>query len=171
MTTPRNTTEMANFGRDHLVSTPSLTSSDEPASGYQIRRIQRPAAVIAAGGVFLPAEVCHPLWLALRAHLARHRTDGGQVRPEVVAALDALRAAGLDYLTTSSPNGLSERTPADIGALSSRGLVTTEELAGRLGVTGRHVRRLAAQHGVTAAARGLWHHDDAEHLTRQRKDR
>ncbi|MFF3452881.1 hypothetical protein ACFYXH_00885 [Streptomyces sp. NPDC002730] len=124
-------------------------------------------AVIEAGGVFLPAEVCHPLWLALRAQLARHRADGGQVRPEVAAALDALRAAGLEHLTSAS--GHAERTPADIGAPSTRALVTTEELAGRLGVTGRHLRRLAAQHGVTAAARGLWHPDDAEHLARSHR--
>ncbi|MGW7361989.1 hypothetical protein ACWGI8_00825 [Streptomyces sp. NPDC054841] len=128
----------------------------------------RRPAVIEAGGVFLPAEVCHPLWLALRAQLARHRADGGQVRPEVAAALDALRAAALTHL---SANGHPERTPADISAPSTRRLVTTEELSGRLGVTGRHIRRLAAQHGVTAAARGLWHPEDAEHLARLRKDR
>lgn len=123
---------------------------------------QSPApAVIAAGGVFLPAEVCHPLWLALRAQLARHRADGGQVRPEVAAALDALRAASLAHLSAS---GRTEQTSADIEAPSTRGLVTTEALASRLGVTDRHVRRLAAQHGITAAARGLWHADDAQHL-------
>lgn len=117
--------------------------------------------------MFLPAEVCHPLWLALRAQLVRHRADGGQVRPEVAAALDALRAAALDHLT--SADGQPERTSADIDASSTRALVTTEELSGRLGVTSRHLRRLAAQHGVTAAARGLWHPDDAEHLTRSRR--
>src|SRR3546814_15685386 len=60
-----------------------------------------------------------------RAQLVRHRADGGQVRPEVAAALDALRAAGLEHLT--SPNGHGERTPADISAPSTRALVTTEE--------------------------------------------
>jgi hypothetical protein len=121
-----------------------------------------PPAVIAAGGVFLPADVCHPLWLALRAQLARHRADGGLVRPEVAAALDALRAASLAHL---SANGHPERTSADIEAPSDRGrLVTTEALAGRLGVTGRHVRRLAAAEGITPAARGLWQPDDAQHL-------
>ncbi|MFI6895272.1 hypothetical protein ACIBM4_14260 [Streptomyces sp. NPDC050256] len=130
----------------------------------------RRPAVIEAGGVFLPAEVCHPLWLVLRQHLAGHRADGGQVRPEVAAALDALRAAGLNHLTAASPNGRPARTSADIGAGSTRALVTTEELGGRLGVTGRHIRRLAAQHGLTAAARGLWHPDDAAYLARLRKD-
>lgn len=127
----------------------------------------RRSAVIAAGGVFLPAEVCHPLWLAVRAQLARHRADGGQIPPNIADALDALRAAALDHL---SMNGPTERTQADIEPRSTRELVTTEALANRLGVTGRHVRRLAAQHGVTAAARGLWHPDDAEHLTRLRQE-
>ncbi|MFE9481461.1 hypothetical protein ACFYNM_22995 [Streptomyces spororaveus] len=124
-------------------------------------------AVIAAGGVFLPAEVCHPLWLALRAQVNRHRADGGRVRPDVAAALDALRAAGLNHLMSTS--GHHERTPADIPAPSERGLITTEELAGRLGVTGRHVRRLAAAEGVSSAGRGLWHPDDAQHLARTRR--
>lgn len=124
-----------------------------------------PPAVIAAGGVFLPAEVCHPLWLALRAQLARHRAEGGRVRPEVAAALDALRAAGLSHLTDMSANGHGERTPTDIAASSAHDrLVTTEELAGRLGVTGRHARRLAAAEGITPAARGLWRPDDVQHL-------
>ncbi|MFI8106283.1 hypothetical protein [Streptomyces sp. NPDC086023] len=124
-------------------------------------------AVIAAGGVFLPAEVCHPLWLALRAQLNRHRADGGAVRADVAAALDALRAAGLNHLVSTS--GHDERTSADIPAPLERGLITTEELAGRLGVTGRHARRLAAAEGITSAGRGLWHPDDVEHLARRRE--
>lgn len=118
--------------------------------------------------MFLPAEVCHPLWLALRAQLARHRADGGHVRPEVVAAMDALRAAGLEHLT--SPNGHTVRTSADIEPPSDRELISTEQLAVRLRVTPRHARRLAAQAGVTPAARNAWHPDDAQHLAQtQRK--
>ncbi|WP_405492988.1 hypothetical protein [Streptomyces sp. NBC_00096] len=126
-------------------------------------------AVIAAGGVFLPAEVCHPLWLVLGGHIAARRAEGGQVRPEIAAALVALRAAGLAHLTRPTGNGHAERTSADIEASSTRGLVTTEELSGRLGVTGRHTRRLAAAEGIQPAARGLWHPDDAEHLARARR--
>lgn len=120
-------------------------------------------SVITAGGVFLPAEVCHPLWLALRAQLARHRGDGGQVRPEVAAALDALRGAAQAHLSAPGPVA---RTSEDSGASSPRELVRTEQLAARIGVTPRHARRLAARHGVTPAARNAWHPDDAEHLTR-----
>jgi hypothetical protein len=125
-------------------------------------------ALIAAGGVFLPAHVCHPLWLALRAQLDRHRGAGGRVRPEVAAALDALRAGALHHLATS-PNGHTERTSEDTGASSDRELIRTEQLADRLHVTPRHARRLAAQAGVTPAARNAWHPDDVQHLTRLRK--
>ncbi|MGW6456655.1 hypothetical protein ACWF94_12155 [Streptomyces sp. NPDC055078] len=123
----------------------------------------RRPAVIEAGGVFLPAAVCHPLWLALRAQLARHRRDGGMVRPEVAEALDALRAAALVHLSTY---GHEPRTFADMSAGSTRGLLSTGQLAVRLGVTERHARRLAAQAGVTPAARNAWHPDDAQHLVR-----
>lgn len=126
-----------------------------------------PPAVIAAGGVFLPAHLAYPLWRILRAHVDRHRADGGLVRPEVVAALDALRASGLAHM---SANGHPARTSTDIEAPSTHDrLVTTEELAGHLGVTGRHVRRLAALEGITPAARGLWRTDDADHLASLRK--
>ncbi|NJP28069.1 MULTISPECIES: hypothetical protein [unclassified Microbispora] len=73
---------------------------------------QAAPAIIAAGGVFLPGGVCHPLWLALRAQIDRQRADGGQVRPEIAAALDALRAAGLATCPrTDVPRGHS-RTSA-----------------------------------------------------------
>ncbi|GAB3995317.1 hypothetical protein GCM10029992_12250 [Glycomyces albus] len=120
-----------------------------------------PPAVIASGGVFLPASVCHPLWLAVRAQLDRNRADGGRVRPEVAAALDVLRAAALAHLSAPGP---APRTAPDIEAGSSRDLVATDQLAGRLGVTPRHARRLADAAGITPAARGLWHADDAAHL-------
>ncbi|UGQ15030.1 hypothetical protein LO772_16560 [Yinghuangia sp. ASG 101] len=130
---------------------------------------RRPAAaLITAGGVWLSPDVCHPLWLALRAQLARHRADGGRVRPEVAAALDTLRAAALHHL--ASPNGHDERTFEDTPPASERELIRTEQLADRLHVTPRHARRLAAQAGVTPAARNAWHPDDVQHLTRLRKD-
>lgn len=124
-------------------------------------------AVIEAGGVFLPADVCHPIWLALRQQLAHHRADGGHIRPEVAAAIDALRAAAHTHLST---NGQPARTPPDIEPPSPHGLVTTEELASRLGVTSRHTRRLAQQASIQPAARGLWNPDDAAHLVQLRKD-
>ncbi|MUN38988.1 hypothetical protein [Actinomadura litoris] len=125
-------------------------------------------AVIQAGGVFLPASVCEPLWRVLRAELARHRADGGRVRPDVAAALVALRAAGLAYV---SANGLTARTSSDIGASSpsDAALVTTGGLAGRLGVSERHARRLARQAGIAPAGRGLWLAEDAAALVAARR--
>lgn len=132
-----------------------VTTSPEPVQGP-------PPAVIAAGGVFLPASVCYPLWRVLRAHVDRHRANGGIVRPEVATALDTLRLAGLTHM---SATGHPARTSPDIEPPSAPDrLVTTEELAGRLGVTGRHVRRLAASEGIAPVARGRWLPDDAQYL-------
>lgn len=128
-----------------------------------------PPAVIAAGGVFLPAHVCHPLWLVLRRELDRQRGNGGTVRPEVAAALEALRAAALDHLATVSATGHPTRTSPDTRARSERKLVTTGQLAVRLGVTSRHARRLAQAAGLQPAARGFWYPDDAAHLVELRR--
>lgn len=128
--------------------------------------VQRPtAAVIEAGGVFLPAAVCYPLWNVLRQHLAPRLREGGHLRPGVAEAVEALRAAALADV---SANGPDLRTLTDISAESARGPVTTAALAGRLGVTDRHVRRLAAAEGITPLARGVWRADDAAHLERTR---
>lgn len=126
-----------------------------------------PAAVIAAGGVFLPAEVCHPLWLVVRAELDRRRRDGGQVRPEIADALTALRSAAIAHL---SARGQVPGTFADIAAPSGRDLVTTTELATRLEVTERHARRIASSAGIAPAARNTWHRDDVAYLMNLRKD-
>lgn len=120
-----------------------------------------PPTFIAPGGVFLPADVCHPLWLALRAQLRQHTQDGGRVRPEVEAALYALRAAGLAHMAA---NGPAQRTYADAAARSRPELITTEQLAVSLGVSTRHARRLARSAGITGPARNTWHREDAEHL-------
>lgn len=133
-----------------------MASPDRPA-----------AAVIEAGGVYLPAHACYPLWRAIRAQMDRHRADGGRVPPGVADAVNALRAAGLAHIATSA-SGPDLRTFTDIDAESERGPVTTADLAGRLGVTDRHVRRLAAAEGIEPLARGLWRREDADHLATTR---
>jgi hypothetical protein len=123
-----------------------------------------PPAVIPAGGVYVPAAVAYPLWLALRAEAKRARANGRHLRPEVVQAIEELRAAAHGHMSASPHH---KRTlPQD---RASDRLVTTEELSRRLGVTGRHVRRLAAAEGITRVAWGLWAPEDAEHLARIRK--
>lgn len=119
-----------------------------------------PAVAIPAG-VFLPADVCHPLWLALHTQIRQRTQDGGRIRPEVEAALYALRAAGLAHMAAS---GHAQRTSADTAARSRAELVTTEQLAVALGVSARHARRLAQLAGITPAARNTWHREDADHL-------
>jgi hypothetical protein len=125
-------------------------------------------AVLAAGGVFLPAEVCERVWRVLRDHLAARQRDGGQIRPEIVVTLDVLRAAALAHV---SVNGQTQRTFPDIGASSPQpDFVTTEVLADRLGVSPRHARRIAYAEGITPAGRGIWREEDAATLAaRQRR--
>ncbi|MGV9337882.1 hypothetical protein [Streptomyces sp. NPDC003688] len=120
-----------------------------------------PPTVIPAGGVFLPADVCHPLWAALHTQLRQHVGNGGRVRPEIEAALYALRSAGLAHMAAS---GHIQRTSADAAASSPPELITTEQLAVALGVSTRHARRLARTAGITAAARNTWLSEDARHL-------
>ncbi|MFD1659999.1 hypothetical protein ACFSL4_17800 [Streptomyces caeni] len=109
----------------------------------------------------MPAAVAFPLWQALRAEAQRARRNGHDVRPDVLAAIEQLRAAALAHMS-ASPHG-NRTLPHD---RPSDRLVTTGELAGRLGVTGRHVLRLAAAEGVTRVAWGLWAAEDADHLVR-----
>lgn len=125
-------------------------------------------AVIAEGAVILPASVAYPLWRILRRELDRHRADGGQIRPDIAAALDTLRAAAHHHAMTA--NGQAGRTSADTAPPSPPELITTQQLADRLGCTERHARRLAAAAGIQAAARGCWHRDDVLHLARTRQE-
>lgn len=125
-------------------------------------------AVLGAGGVYLPPEVCHPLWLVLRAELTRRRADGGRVRPEITETLAALRAAGFAHLSAPGP---APGTYADIEPPSRPDLLTTAQLAQRLDVTERHARRLAALEGIEPAGRNRWHADDVAHLAARREGR
>lgn len=126
------------------------------------------AAVIEQGGAWLNAQACHRLWPFLRRELDRHRADGGQVRPELVDAVNAIRAGAMFHMSTTGPD---QRTLADIDAASDRGApVTTAALAGRLKVTERHARRLAAAEGIRPLGRGLWRRTDADYLAANRRN-
>lgn len=123
------------------------------------------AVALPAGGVWLPASVCLPLWRVLRDHLERHETSGGQVRADVAQALTALRAAAYAHL---SANGHIPRTSADQAPPSTVGpLITTADMATLLGCTERHARRVAAAEGIQPAARNCWRRDDVAALTRR----
>ncbi|MCX4908059.1 hypothetical protein [Streptomyces sp. NBC_00878] len=123
-------------------------------------------AVLDDAGVYVPASCAYPLWLALRAEAQQARTNGREIRPEVMAALDALRSAAFNHMSASRHG--NRTLPHD---RASDRLVTTQELAGRLGVTGRHLRRLATAAGITRAAWGLWATEDADRLAELRRTR
>jgi len=126
-----------------------------------------PAAVIAAGGVFLPGHLAEPIWRTLRDDIRRRERDGGRVRPEVGQALEVLRAAAMAHLST---RGHEPGTFADITPQSpQRPLLTTAELAARLRVTERHARRIAAVEQVQPVARNLWGREDVAALAERRR--
>lgn len=116
-------------------------------------------------GVYVPGSLAYLVWLALREHAKHVRLSGYEVRPELMAVLLELRAAASAHMCVS---GQGDRTlPHD---RASDRLVTTGELAGRLGVTGFHVRRLAKAAGISRVAHGRWAPEDAERLVALRKD-
>lgn len=130
-----------------------MTTQPEP--------LQSPKPSTYDEGVYVPGSLAYPLWLALREEAQRARANGRELRPEVMAVLDNLRAAASAHMSAS---GRVNRTlPHD---RASDRLVRTGELAGLLGVTGRHVLRLAAAEGITRVAWGLWSSEDADHLVR-----
>lgn len=125
-----------------------------------------PAAIIGAGGVFLPGHLAEPVWRTLREDIQRRQRDGGRTRPEVAQALDVLRMAAYAHL---SANGPDLRTPADIPPESTADrLMTTADLATRLRVTERHARRIAHAEGVKPVARNLWDREDVAALAARR---
>ncbi|MFJ4829883.1 hypothetical protein ACIP79_08205 [Streptomyces sp. NPDC088747] len=136
-----------------------MTTPREPAHGPL-------PAVLDDGGVYLPPSVAFAFWKPLRDSLARHRADGGHIRPEVVAAMDVLRASAYAHMCDPEQDKRTSRDDPD-----RTDLVTTGELAGRLGVTGFHVRRLAAAAGITRVAHGRWALEDADRLAELRRTR
>ncbi|MFJ2259932.1 hypothetical protein ACIOKD_16590 [Streptomyces sp. NPDC087844] len=136
-----------------------MTASPEPPQAP-------PPAVLDDGGVYLPPSVAYALWEPLRKLLARHRADGGHVRPEVAAAMDALRSSAYGHMCDSEQVKRTSRDDPD-----RTDLVTTGALAARLGVTGFHARRLAAAAGITRVAHGRWAPEDADRLANLRRTR
>lgn len=121
-----------------------------------------PAALVAAGGVFLPGYLAMPIWRVMREDILRRERDGGRVRPEVAQALEVLRTAALAYTSARGPD---LRTSVDIAAESTpKRLLTTADLAARLRVSERHARRIAKAEGIEPTARNLWAREDVAAL-------
>lgn len=130
------------------------------------------ATVIPTAGAFIDAVACRYYWELARADLARHQLQGGQIRPELRSAQDALRSVALAYsqMSATSAVGHVSRSPADMAPESvSGGLVSTRVLADRLGVGSRHARRIASAAGIQAAARDAWHSADVDQLISKRR--
>ncbi|MFC7382850.1 hypothetical protein [Sphaerisporangium rhizosphaerae] len=116
--------------------------------------------------VVVPPALAEPIWRTLRAALARHRADGGHLAPGLAELLDELRAAALAH-TLAQASGHRPLIPADIG--SSCDQVHTDRLAGLLGVTPRHARRVARAAGYHQPRRGWWLRADVDHLIADRR--
>jgi hypothetical protein len=131
------------------------------------------STVLSGCAAIIAPEACEPIWRILRAELQRRRSDGGQIRPEVVEALDVLRAAAAQHLADVRTDGHVSRTSADIDSCSEGESqpveYSTDQLANRLHVGTRHARRLAAAHGVTPIGRDRWSSFDVAALESARR--
>lgn len=124
------------------------------------------SSAIVTAAALVEGDACEPIWRIVRAELDRRQRDGGQVRPSVQRALDALRAAAQAHLTQQQmfahehvPRAVTNMAPESIPEL-----VSTQELADRLHCTPTHARRLAAAAGIESAARNAWRTTDANTL-------
>ncbi|MFC6577559.1 hypothetical protein [Planomonospora parontospora] len=115
----------------------------------------------------IPAPLCGTVWRTLRGALARHRADGGHLAPGVAELLEELRAAALTH--TLEASGHSTTQVPDISA--SSGEVHTDRLAGLLGCTDRHARRVARAAGLKQTRRGYWAAADVAALEAARRRR
>lgn len=123
-------------------------------------------------GAYIAAEACYPIWKVLQRHItAAQARDGGRVAPPVQEALATLRQVAAEHIATTSVNGPAERTFTDkaIPSIAEVETVTTAAFAGLLGVSERHVRRLAGGHNVAPIARGLWSRKDAHYVLAVRR--
>lgn len=128
-----------------------------------------PTALVAAGGVFLPAHLAEPIWRVLREAVNVRLRDGGRVRPELAQAIEVLREAAMAELVRA--NGPIPRTSADLdphSAASAGFPVPTSTLADRLGVSERHARRLARAEAISPVRRNCWAREDVEALVARR---
>lgn len=145
---------MSSPSSDHLVSTPLVTSSDAPSTGYQIRRNREHEGpldlTLDDGSVVIPSAVASDVLRALVRDLtARVRADCGEVAPDVRRLLYALHtAAQRADIEQSSDNGTAPPHPATVGEVS------VDEAAALLECTPEYVRRLARRGTLTARRLG-----------------
>ncbi|MFE5827534.1 helix-turn-helix domain-containing protein [Streptomyces erythrochromogenes] len=145
---------MSSPSSDHLVSTPLVTSSDAPSTGYQIRRkrgAEHPQDLtLDDGSVIIPSAVAGDVLRALVRDLtARVRADCGEVAPDVRRLLYALHTASQrPDIEHSSDIGTAPPPPATVSEIA------VDEAAALLECTPEYVRRLARSGTLTARRLG-----------------
>lgn len=103
------------------------------------------------------------LWKTARAVVERRQVEGLAVDPAIVEAVQGLRATVAARYAGLSAGGHGSRTSEDMKAPLS-----TSDLAGLLGVSPRHTRRLASVAGVRPLATNLWPADAAGRIEETR---
>jgi len=124
--------------------------------------------------VTIEGAACEPIWRIVRAEMARRQRDGGQVRPAVQRAVEALRQGAQDHLTLVSmfAHEHAAGPVTNMPPESETGqVVSTQELADRLDVTPTHARRLAVAAGIEPVTRNAWRPTDVDELVTQRGQR
>ncbi|WP_457460067.1 helix-turn-helix domain-containing protein [Streptomyces sp. TE5632] len=132
------------------MSTPTVTSNDTPAAGYQIRRKEPDDEAF----VIVPGALASTTFAALVLYLRdRVQAGGGALTPDARALLrDLHRAAeGADgpVFERGSDNGTASPATANVTTGTD---VSVQEAAALLGCTAGYVRRLA-RHGAFQARR------------------
>jgi hypothetical protein len=125
---------------------------------------------IAAGAVVVPAKLAEPLWAAMRLWIRERERNGARVRSDVQDLVDALRLAALANSLAADPSGPEVRTSPDLDppSVTSAGVLPTEVLAVRLGVSCRHARRVARAEGIAPVRRNCWAAEDVAALVARR---
>jgi hypothetical protein len=114
------------------------------------------STVVRGAGALIDGKVAAYLWPIMRQALDAHaRRNGGGILPDAEVALNDLREAASLYLAHRPlkvrPDGPKVPTSADKPArcpCTRDGDLTSAQVADRLGITARHVPRLAERAGV-----------------------
>lgn len=152
--TSPNGAAMSSGSRTQPVPEPCATSSQAPVSGYPIRRIPAPEALLQPDGsvVIPPAVAGHVLRALVRDLTARVAADGGRLAPGVQRVLFALHAAAQQPVPVQGCDTAS--VPVSGGTIG----LTVDQAAAVLECSPQWVRHLLAAgrlDGHRAGAR-LW---------------
>lgn len=110
----------------------------------------------------ITGRVAYRVARPLLRELARAQSQGEYVEPAVVAAIRAIELAGLAYLERIQNAAQAAAEAANDQTLNDH-LLSTAEVAKRLGCTARNVRALAERGAIPATRNGrAWGFDPAD---------